>query len=214
MCHHVSLRPLARGCGALTLALVLLGAGAALAQVANSKHDFSVSSANGVWASPTETRICVFCHAPARATTQHGLWNRNNPVGNFILYSSPTLNAAVGQPGAASLKCLACHDGTQAIDAFGSGAGGDSNVNDLSDDHPFSFIYDSALAAADHGLHDPLAVPALRVGGALPLYNRTATGGVVECATCHDVHNWSNGLPSLLRLPIAGSQLCIACHKK
>jgi predicted CXXCH cytochrome family protein len=34
----------------------------------------------------------------------------------------------------------------------------------------------------------------------------------VECATCHDPHGTPN--PYFLRLPLAGSQLCLGCHRK
>lgn len=37
-------------------------------------------------------------------------------------------------------------------------------------------------------------------------------GAGVECASCHDPHGTPN--PKFLRLPKAGSQLCLGCHRK
>ena len=144
-----------------------------------------------------------------------------------------SLNATVGQPTGNTLLCLSCHDGSIAIDQFiqgkqgapkmmaigdvyypgspygqgrpniGGNYTGNGNVNDLANDHPVSFTYDAALAAADGGLHAPDST-------GLPLYS-----GKLECATCHDVHNVkSAGKPRLLRKDIAGSALCLSCHTK
>ncbi len=222
---------------ALGAALVAVAAaGAAVGAIRNSKHDFSNSGNGGIWGSPDQTEVCVFCHTPHNAQAGlQPLWNRTLPNKPFTLYSSPTLNAQVNQPGGSSSLCLSCHDGSIAIDSFVNGgpnqprmmalgdvyypgspfgeAGpniggnftGNSNVNNLSNDHPVSFTYDDALVAADGQLASPAALPA-----ALKL-----SAGKLECSTCHDVHN-AVSVPGtkLLRLPIVGSQLCLTCHSK
>ena len=65
--------------------------------------------------------VCVYCHTPHSANKQMGgiaLWNRTKPSGPYDLYSTATtLGTAITTPGANSLTCLSCHDGTVAIDS-------------------------------------------------------------------------------------------------
>ena len=102
------------------------------------------------------------------------------------------------------------------LDSFGGNTGsitmtGDHNLGtDLSNDHPISLGYDTALATADGGLHDP-ATASSGLGGTIN--DDLLLGGKVECASCHDVHNSSN-LPKLLVKSNAGSRLCFTCHSK
>ena len=163
------------------------------------------------------------------------LWNRTNPGHTFKTYGSTTLDASVGQPTGNSRLCLSCHDGSVAIDSYvqggsatpsmmaigdvyypgspygqgganiGGNYGGNANVNDLSNDHPVSFTYNAALAAADGHLVDPTANAT-----GLPLYSEK-----LECATCHDVHNQKSVAGTkLLRAASAGSTICLKCHQK
>lgn len=68
--------------------------------------------------------VCISCHTPhgANATAAAPLWNRLLPAGSsFTTYDSlntSSLTQTVYNPGAASLPCLSCHDGSQAIDAI------------------------------------------------------------------------------------------------
>lgn len=68
--------------------------------------------------------ICVYCHTPhgSNATVGAPLWNRLLPAGSsFTTYDklgTSSLTQTVYQPGAASLPCLSCHDGSQAVDAI------------------------------------------------------------------------------------------------
>lgn len=64
--------------------------------------------------------VCVYCHTPHGANTNvpAPLWNRSFPSTTYSLYSSNTLTQSISQPGAASLVCLSCHDGQQAVDAI------------------------------------------------------------------------------------------------
>jgi len=83
---------------------------------------------------------------------------------------------------------------------------GNPNVNNLSDDHPVSILFDNNIfTLSQNRLKDPSTLTAL----GLPLF-----GSRVECSTCHDVHNNSGGLPNLLRVTISKSQLCLSCHNK
>jgi predicted CXXCH cytochrome family protein len=198
----------------LTLATLLFLSQFGYAQIAGSAHDFSGQGWN------PGGEICIVCHTPHNAnTTVAGapLWNHAlSVVPNYVIYSSVTMNATVGQPSASSKLCLSCHDGTVALDSFGGTTGtnfmtGGALVGtDLSNDHPISITYDQALATADGGLFDPTATQS-GLGGTI-----TATmlfGDQVQCASCHDVHN-SAGLPFLLLKTNAGSALCLTCHNK
>jgi len=139
------------------------------------------------------------------------------------------MNSTPGQPTGSSLLCLSCHDGTVAVDSFGGNSGtdfiqpGDSEYigTDLSDDHPISITYDSALSNADPALLDPSATTVtIGLGG-----DKTNTGTVsslllpadqVQCSTCHDVHNnfVPPGEPDLLVVTKTNSDLCFTCHDK
>lgn len=179
-------------------------------EIRGSAHDFSTKS----WAGG---QICAVCHVPHNSTQAVvPLWNHESTKATFTLYSSPTFTATISQPSASSKACLSCHDGTVALDSFGGKLGttyltGPTLLGtDLSNDHPVSFLYDSALATSNGRLYDPA----------------TATSGIrttiradllfndrMECASCHDPHNNANQ-PGLLVKSNAGSALCLTCHKK
>ena len=91
--------------------------GERISDIANTKHNFSVTSGNAVRATDT-TEICVFCHTPHGATTSvpAPLWNRSLSQANYTPYSSASIDAlGLDQPGGSSKICLSCHDGTIAI---------------------------------------------------------------------------------------------------
>jgi predicted CXXCH cytochrome family protein len=195
-------------------ALAIAGMGiSAIAGIEGSAHDFKDDSWSG-------GEICVVCHTPhgASVSLSGPLWNRGATTNaTFTMYTNPnTLNADMtGQPGAQSLACLSCHDGSVALDSFGGSTTGDTYIasshnvgggGSLANEHPIGFTYDSDLATADGSLHDP----------ALTASNIVATllfGEKVECASCHDVHN-DLEYASLLRVDNAGSGLCLTCHDK
>src|SRR3989338_1326057 len=126
------------------------------AAITGSEHDFSVNSWN-----PTG-EICIVCHTPHNASsTIAPLWYHALTSSTFTVYSSPSLQATVGQPNASSKACLSCHDGTVGLDAYGARPGttlltGSANFGtDLSNDHPISFTYDATLATTDGTLFNP-----------------------------------------------------------
>jgi predicted CXXCH cytochrome family protein len=111
-----------------------------------------------------------------------------------------------------------------AIDAFGGAAGSSTMATDaagyvgqdLSDDHPIGFTYDSALSVADPGLNDPSATDAgvtLKPGNIDVALLFGASDDQMECASCHDAHD-AEGITSFLRKSNAGSDLCLTCHNK
>jgi hypothetical protein len=214
-----------------TIVGTVLGFGATTAwagTITGSAHDFSTTG----WAGG---QICVACHTPHGANTTVAdapLWNHTLTTKTYVLYSNPaTLNATLSQPTGVSKLCLSCHDGTVALDSFGGASGttfmtGTKAVgagpSDLSNDHPISFTYNTALATADGALHDP-STRTVTIGSGTQ--TRTGTiaatmlySGTLQCASCHDVHNTfavagAVGVP-LLKVSKAGSAICLTCHNK
>jgi predicted CXXCH cytochrome family protein len=207
-----------RGLVALAAALVLAAAARdTLAQVANTKHNLSVSGPGTVKAA-TESQVCIFCHTPHNAAPAAQLWNRRNPTSTYTPYTSTTAKGGAGQPNGASLLCLSCHDGTIALGEVLSRAtpitmagavttmpAGNTRLGtDLGDDHPVSFAYTATLASQRGG---ELVNP-----GSLSGPVKLDAAGRLQCTTCHDPH----GTPyeKFLVVNNAGSALCRTCHAK
>lgn len=205
----------------------LLMATSAGAVITGSKHDLSPTGPGGGLATGNnpEDQLCIYCHTPHHsntAVTDAPLWNHEvTATAAFTLYTSVTLDATTTQPNGVSRLCLSCHDGTVALDSFGGMAGtagtiagigtGSGNVGtDLSNDHPISFVYDTALATADGELWDP----ATRAAGTGTIQSEWLfSGNSFECASCHDVHN-GTGFNPMLNADNNGSGLCLTCHNK
>ncbi len=203
----------------LSLLVAAVGTGVcarvAPAGIVGSEHDFSDEGF-------AQGQICLPCHTPHNADTtvpDAPLWNHQVTQQVFSVYSSLSLDASdVGQPSGVSKLCLSCHDGSVAIDSFGGQTGtifmtGDEAVGaggNLSDDHPISFTYDTALANLDGELFDPVSTPS---GLGSTIDADMLFGAKLECASCHDVHN-ADGHEHLLVKSNAGSALCLTCHDK
>jgi predicted CXXCH cytochrome family protein len=183
--------------------------------IVNSKHNLSVNGPGGMRSSG-ETEICLFCHTPHTALPRSPLWNRRDPGVTYTLYKSATMQALPGQPDGTSMLCLSCHDGTIALGSilsrstvtgFQSGIttmpAGLSNLStNLRNDHPVSFLYNSALAMADGQLKPPAAI--------LPPVS--LENEKVQCTSCHDPHK--NLFPDFLVADTRNSELCNACHQR
>ncbi len=183
--------------------------------VVNTVHNLSVTGPGSIRAL-SENEVCIFCHTPHNSNPSGPLWNREDPGTTYILYSSSTLNAVPGQPDGSSILCLSCHDGTIALGnvvsrttdiSFSGGITrmpvGKSNLTtDLSDDHPVSFVYNSALSASDGQLKNPSAIT----------HPVTLENGKVQCTSCHDPHN--NIYNNFLVASNQFSELCFKCHDR
>jgi predicted CXXCH cytochrome family protein len=192
-------------------ALVML-ASKSPAGVVGSAHDLRTFVGGS-----SNDEVCVFCHTPHNALSQLvPLWNHaTSTVSNYTLYSSSTLDATLGQPAGVSKACLSCHDGTVAVDSY-AGATGTHTLQsgnpallgtDLSNDHPISLTYNSALATADKGLVTPVSASFVDGASEVPLYS-----GQLECGSCHNPHD--NTYTPFLRKSNAASALCTTCHIK
>lgn len=192
------------------LALLLPVAGLAKSSVVNSPHNLS-SSGPGNFRSLSTEQVCEFCHAPHRAAPSAPMWNRAETGQTYTQYSSSSLMSVPGQPEGSSRLCLACHDGTIALERTlvplrGAGkvpgsqrlTGRSSLGTDLSDDHPISFVYDTSLAAEKGQYAHPASVP-------LPMEN-----GMMRCGTCHDPHD--STFEPFLNLSGQYGEICTSCH--
>ncbi|MGN6369239.1 MAG: cytochrome c3 family protein [Phycisphaerae bacterium] len=201
----------------LVPALVALGAGGGTGvptSVVNTKHNLSANGPGAVKAT-TEQEVCIFCHTPHNATPVQPLWNRTLSLSAYKTYTSNSLKALPNQPTGESKLCLSCHDGTIALGSVVSRnqpiqmangittlpPGGGNLGTDLSDDHPISFQYDSALATKNTKLKSPQLLPS-----AVKLDRNQE----LQCSTCHDAHN--NQYGKFLVMPNESSQLCNTCH--
>ena len=215
-------RRIARALGrCLGAVFVFLGTSlSTAATITGSAHDFTAQG----WAAG---QICLPCHTPHKANTTVAdapLWNHALSSAVYTLYSSPTLNATLAQPGGGSKLCLSCHDGTVAINSFGGTTGntmiggGEKIGPDLRGEHPIGLTYDAALATADGSLKNP-ATTSVTIGSGAQTKTGTIAatilyGGKLECASCHDVHNTFTNGGKLLKVASAGSAICTACHSK
>lgn len=183
--------------------------------ILKSKHNLSAGSTAAIRAQ-TNTEVCIFCHTPHRSTKDAPLWNHASSGATYTPYSSSTAKARIGQPTGASKVCLSCHDGTVALGSvhslrapipFRNGivtlpAGKTLLGTDLSGDHPISFVFDSALAAADGQLQSPQT---------LSHKVKLDHSGQMQCTSCHDPHN--NQFGQFLVEDNTGSPLCLTCHE-
>ena len=94
--------------------------------IANTRHNITISYNQGERQNMIAARndygeICVYCHTPhgANTTIKAPIWNRTIIPKEYVIYDKlRTLNRPIGSPGANSLTCLSCHDGTTAIDSI------------------------------------------------------------------------------------------------
>jgi hypothetical protein len=220
---------------------------AATRGVVNSPHDFSGETWNIVPSDPSS--VCGVCHQPHHADSSVvPLWIHTTTVSTFTMYKSNAVGVGNSkmvatpdnQPGGVSKACLSCHDGTVAVNSYAGGLKGGNSIfvtnnanlgTDLTHTHPISFTYDTPLANADGGLHDPSA-SVLRpdsgqfdVGTDISIKNVLLNGGDrLECSSCHDVHNQVGTPfdittnPKLVKIVGTqggkGSLLCRSCHTK
>jgi len=202
---------------AAALGTLFVAAPPSRAGIAETRHNLSATGP-GPTRAATETQICLFCHAPHNASPAAPLWNRRSPGANYTPYTSAATRGNPGQPNGASLLCLSCHDGTIALGEVLTRAtpipmaGGVTTMptgpgrlgTDLSDDHPVSFAYTAALASARN---NELVNPGTLTGRV-----KLDAAGQMQCTSCHDPHDDTNG--KFLVLPNGASALCVTCHLK
>jgi len=210
----------------LVLVVVLFSTSAYSVTIVGSKHDFSSKG----WGT---TEICQPCHAPHNNLNAAGttLWNHQASTATYTMYKASSHNY---QPNDGSLKCLGCHDGTVAVDSYGtrtgtnmmgslSGGAATSLIGtDLSNDHPISAAYPTsgtsynAMTISTTGTSASVAYGSGSTAGSLRLTLQTsgANSGkfTIECGTCHSAHN--TAYEHMIKRDNTGSALCLTCHVK
>ena len=219
----------------LAIAMLLI-AGVAYAGIVGSKHDMT-NDARLTGETLGYAEGCGYCHTPHGAATSGmntiPLRDRSSRSGpSHTVYTSSTFNNTMPATlNAGSGACMTCHDGTMAISALyntpnnggleGTGTGNLSAGRmltagraafgtDLSDDHPVSISITTSYN--DEGGASSQLYPAATIvsNGVVRLFG--AGPAFVECASCHNVHNFA--YTPFLRTSNAGSALCLACHNK
>lgn len=190
--------------------------------VMDSKHNLSRSSKGNI-KSPTETRVCIFCHGSHNASSEGPLWNHQTttaPV--FTTYQRASMKGSPEQPNGATKLCLSCHDGTVAVGAVRGlsspipmenvGAGGEIPASksshlglDLSGMHPVSIKYEQRQALASSSLRWPPVDPENEVG--------PDAAGYVQCTSCHDPHNDSRSERYPFWRKATFDEVCTTCHE-
>jgi predicted CXXCH cytochrome family protein len=169
------------------------------------------------------------------------LWNHTveDPIPAFAMYDNgpgaPFAGMKASQailngmtPGGVSILCLSCHDGNIAVNSWGNAdqrtgsmSTGTTVITDayaiglgdyLGNHHPIGFDYDAVMVddpeirlADDFNLTPTTSVRDHLFG---------AGNTMMECATCHSVHNKGNGGEALLWRSDQNSELCLTCHDK
>lgn len=207
-----------------SVAILAVVSGGLSASIVNTKHDITTNTTYDNTGNSDQQQVCVYCHTPhnsAAKGTSGPIWNRDYTNGAFTMYGavggSGSGRATADAPGAETLACLSCHDGTTAIDSLhntpGAGAWSSNGEvipttsfayvgTDLSDDHPVSLTYTPGNA----GLR---AVDSI---GNMVLFTNANGSNQLECASCHQVHN--DNLGSFLRVSAVDSAVCTACHDR
>jgi len=187
--------------------------------IRGSSHDFTSKTQYN-----TTGELCIVCHAPhGTDATAVPLWNHNTTSQIFSTYIGYKFQgiASITQPDGASKLCLSCHDGVSAINQFGGKLQGTTPVpmplttndrigTDLTNDHPISFVYNTALATLDGTLKDP-STASTSLGGTIAT-DLLDVNGKVQCPSCHEVHDQT--IYRFGKISNAGSALCLTCHNK
>lgn len=96
-------------------------------------------------------------------------------------------------------------------DAAGTGAGLSTDWgtggDDLGNDHPIGFSYNTAIALSDGRLTVPDSSESVDAGKIVRLFD-----GRLECSSCHNPHD--NSVGAFLVMSNADSALCLTCHDK
>lgn len=99
-------------------AVAAMFSGSALAGISATKHNLTATGPNNQTTSTDQ--ICVFCHTPHASDTSVAvpLWNKVLPADtSYTVYSSDSMQGTASMTNSASLVCLSCHDGSQAMDS-------------------------------------------------------------------------------------------------
>jgi hypothetical protein len=153
------------------------------------------------------SRLCMACHDGLTAVDSHGTAN-STPVGTTVMTSSY-------------------------VDGLGNTA--KRYIDDLTVTHPIGFLYGDAFTARGAAELVPAGTGFITsgittafntndrtgLGYTTKTINDTLYGGMMTCASCHEVHNTLNAVPDaghtynyFLYAKEEGSAICLSCHVK
>lgn len=166
-------------------------------------------------------------------------WNRIRTVAEqYEVYNSPSLQGEAKRPNDISMLCLSCHDGTVAVDrvvfkpmgwssdkqtTLHMRLGASSDIQHCGKCHDGDVAHNISVKTTGTDLRDDHPISIRYAGFAIDNPNfRTADGlqgfdngvrlydGMVECASCHDIHNPQ----AKMLLRVEAPMLCATCHIK
>ena len=190
-------RAYAKSYSLLVVLLVLLFSPAVgQAQMSGTPHDLG-------------QHICDYCHLPhVTDAPKPPAWNSAAKADTgFAMYDSPKLTMATeGDPTSVSLVCLSCHDGVTSSNTLLKTRSARYGGHGMFKAHPISITYNRSRSLDFHR-GEPTNIKGL------PLYEAAdsqAYYGQMECASCHNPHDATNG--TYLRVKNERSSLCLRCH--
>ena len=170
---------------------------------------------------------CNGCHVPHAASGGTLLlWNRTFSTKDFRWSDATATTAGTTLPtniktwSGTTKNCLSCHDGTLTTKPFGS----QISTGDLKGNHPVALPYPYGGKA---NTYDGITTYGLTAGTTVTGWvltpskvkiftDPTATAPNnhgIECASCHDPHNYAT-YGKYLRDTQTGGQICLDCHVK
>jgi predicted CXXCH cytochrome family protein len=192
---------------AACIALPLASLAQDFSNLMDSRHDLAVYLPPPTSDREDDTR-CVFCHLPRGRALARGVWTEDQPDSLLIYpYERPDIVQVTGKPDGSTLICLSCHDGTIAFGdnltnrAQSSATSRDSPQSAIPGGHPVSLAYQPAPANGGNGIRDRKE---------LPEQVAIDAAGKMQCVSCHDPHDDSNG--NFLVMEDRASALCVTCH--
>lgn len=227
----------------IPLGCALVGGFAIAGGLKNTPHDFSGSgwlSGDG----ERHHEMCLPCHSlhggQSCLENKDEISGATSPVWKKALTSagfrSCSNHVAAGGPGAKSMICLGCHDGQTAPDSFGgqyapaeeSTGTATTMLFNSTALHPVGIVYPATsvrdwfkwgtVTPDGRGNARVQSAAANSAGTPYACLYGTASQAVqytVECESCHQVHDNTNG--KFLRManndPSNPSALCVTCHK-
>ncbi len=145
-----------------------------------------------------QANMCQQCHAAGTGRAiHHGSPMKAHLAGSELHFtrSRPAVPATEE-----TRDCMACHDGSIAMDAGSHRVQIDSDMGS-SDDHPVGVLYRSAPGRSEA----IILKDAARLDRRVRLFSST-----VGCGSCHSVYSKQK---ALLVMENRGSRLCLQCHQ-
>jgi predicted CXXCH cytochrome family protein len=227
-------------------AFALVAGAATTTPIANSKHNMKNAFGAGTI---IDDQVCLPCHTPHKPVIADVLWNHKLSTVTYQLYNTAhstrySATNYLADIDMESKMCLSCHDGTVAVDAYGSHPGTASKTigadsttagyvigagGDLTMDHPIGVRYPgytSGTSAYDatkgRGYIDPATWSTATFangekavgGGAVKLFKEKDTDTVATVVSCASCHTPHSNKYNFLRIRNTNSQLCLLCHDK